>query len=114
MANRDLSPELADADRGEHDALRHYVALARRGAWWVLGNGDQVVPIADDLAGGADLATAWGRHTFEPDPPIYTPRIWLAGQGSAERTSPAGSVNCWNWWLWPTAAGTGAPCCHGG
>jgi IMP cyclohydrolase len=72
VAVRDTSPSRA------HDDLRHYVAAARRGGWTVVGNGDQVVPIADDLAAGADIEMAWARHTYEPDPPIFTSRIWLA------------------------------------
>jgi IMP cyclohydrolase len=63
---------------GEADALRHYVALAQRGDWVVLGNGDHVEPLATALAAGEQVSTAWAAHTFEPDPPIFTPRIWLA------------------------------------
>jgi hypothetical protein len=58
-----------------HDALRHYVAVARRQNWLVVGNGDQVVPLAEDLAGGTSITAAWSRHSNEPDPPIYTSRI---------------------------------------
>jgi IMP cyclohydrolase len=65
----------SSADR---DPLRHYIAAASRGPWVVVGNGDQVVPIADALAQGADLLTAWSTHTYEPDAPIYTTRICLA------------------------------------
>lgn len=69
-----------------HDALRHYVAAARRQNWLVVGNGDQVVPIAEDLVGGASITAAWARHSYEPDPPIYTSRIWAAFE-----ISPRGS-----------------------
>jgi IMP cyclohydrolase len=86
---------------GGHDALRHYVAAARRGRWSVVGNGDQVEPIADALAASAEPATAWAEHTFEPDPPIFTPRIWICADadervlvGSARRsTRPDGSAD---------------------
>jgi hypothetical protein len=61
-----------------HDALRHYVAGARRGPWVVVGNGEQVIPIAESLDRGDDVITTWGQHTYEPDPPIFTPRIWVA------------------------------------
>ncbi len=69
-------------DRGDaqHDALRHYCAAASRGAWTVIGNGDQVEPIAVGLAAGRDVLAAWSDHTFEPDPPIFTSRIWMAHQ----------------------------------
>jgi IMP cyclohydrolase-like protein len=71
------------ASRGGHDALRHYVAAARRQNWLVVGNGDQVVPIAEDLAGGASITAAWSRHSYEPDPPIHTSRIWAAFEMSS-------------------------------
>ncbi|MCW2776539.1 MAG: hypothetical protein JWN17_264 [Frankiales bacterium] len=44
----------------------------------MIGNGDQVEPLAAEMASGAEAATAWGAHTYEPDPPIFTPRIWVA------------------------------------
>lgn len=86
---------------GEHDALRHYVAAARRGNWTVVGNGDQVEPLVDALAASVDPATAWAAHTFEPDPPIFTPRIWICSDaeervlvGAARRSSrPDGSAD---------------------
>ena len=79
--------QVRDTSAGPHDALRHYVAAARRGPWCVVGNGDQVVPLAEDLAAGTAALDAWRRHTFEPDPPIFTSRIWLAH-------STAGDVDC--------------------
>jgi IMP cyclohydrolase len=63
---------------GQFDPLRHYAAAARRGSWVVVGNGAQVVPIAESLAGGGDLLAAWRQHSYEPDGPIFTPRIWVA------------------------------------
>jgi IMP cyclohydrolase len=69
---------VTDTSGGDRDSLRHYVAAARRGGWTVVGNGDQVEPLAHELAAGTDPATAWAAHTYEPDPPIFTPRIWLA------------------------------------
>jgi len=85
---RDLNPlpggdlQVRDTSDGAHDALRHYVAYARRGPWTVIGNGDQVIPLAEDLAGGASELSAWHRHDYEPDPPICTPRIWMAQHAS--------------------------------
>jgi len=76
LPNGDL--QVRDTSEGPHDALRHYVAYARRGQWSVIGNGEQVIPLAEDLAGGVDELTAWRRHDYEPDPPINTPRIWMA------------------------------------
>lgn len=77
-----------DTSAGPHDALRHYVAVARRGTWLVVGNGDQVVPLAESLSSGESVAQAWGAHTFEPDPPICTTRIWVA----LDAASPADGV----------------------
>jgi IMP cyclohydrolase len=59
------------------DALRHYVAAARRGQVIVVGNGSQVVPVAEALAAGAAPLDAWAEHSYEPDQPIFTPRIWV-------------------------------------
>lgn len=70
--------QVKDTSGGNHDSLRHYVAAVERDGWTVVGNGDQVEPLAFALAKGTDPASAWAAHTYEPDPPIYTPRIWLA------------------------------------
>lgn len=72
---------------GNVDVLRHYVALAQRGTWVVLGNGDHVEPLATALAAGEHVPSAWAPHTFEPDPPIFTPWIWLTR--SVDRARPA-------------------------
>jgi IMP cyclohydrolase len=60
------------------DPLRHYAAAARRGRWTVVGNGDQVEAIADALAAGGSITGSAAEHSFEPDGPIFTSRIWLA------------------------------------
>jgi hypothetical protein len=107
------------ASTGSHDALRHYVAAARRQSWLVVGNGDQVVPIAEDLAGGASITTAWSRHSYEPDPPIYTSRIWAAFEiassgidctiGFASRSSRGdGECDRVAWSMGALPAGSGA------
>jgi IMP cyclohydrolase len=69
------------------DALRHYVAAAQRDGVVVVGNGSQVVPLAEALARGADPLDAWSAHSYEPDEPIYTPRIW-----ASTTTDPDGPV----------------------
>lgn len=74
---------VVDTSGGPPDNLRHYLAVARRGPWLVVGNGDQVEPLAEALAAGAPVLAAWAEHTYEPDPPIFTPRIWLAWSGDA-------------------------------
>ncbi len=60
------------------DELRHYTAVARRGDVIVVGNGGQVLPLAEDLAEGSEPLEAFARFGFEPDEPIFTPRIWIA------------------------------------
>lgn len=91
-----------DTSGGPHDDLRHYIAAVRRGGWTVVGNGDHVEPLASALKAGTDPASAWAAHTYEPDPPIFTPRIWLAVRGadgalllgSARRSArPGGSAD---------------------
>lgn len=69
---------VVDTGGGPHDDLRHYLAVARRGPWLVVGNGDQVEPLAEALAAETPVLAAWAAHTYEPDPPIFTPRIWLS------------------------------------
>jgi len=61
-----------------HDELRHYRAVVRRERLLVVGNGDQAEPFADDIERGADPWSAWKKHDYEPDAPIFTPRILLA------------------------------------
>lgn len=84
---------------GAHDDLRHYVAALNGGAWVVVGNGDHVEPLAgalrlSDAATETQVEAAWRPHTFEPDPPIYTPRIWVGASaaGAADEALWAGAV----------------------
>ena len=81
-----------DTSSGPHDALRHYVAVARRGTWLVVGNGDQVVPLAESLSSGESVAQAWGAHTFEPYPPIFTTRVWVALDASSDADGVVGAA----------------------
>lgn len=60
---------------GAHDALRHYTAGTVSDRWTVIGNGAQVADVTTRLAGGAVPAVALDDLEYEPDPPIYTPRI---------------------------------------
>jgi IMP cyclohydrolase len=61
-----------------HDPLRHYVAARERDGWLVFGNGEQVAVVSDRLQAGATPAEALGGLEYEPDPPIFTPRITVA------------------------------------
>lgn len=62
----------------EHDPLRHYVAAREHGGWLVFGNGEQVAVVADRLEEGQMPAEALDGLEYEPDPPIFTPRITVA------------------------------------
>lgn len=90
-----VEPTVGDAS----DPLRHYRAVRRVQGHFVLGNGSQVDPVADRIAAGVVPPAALENLEYEPDPPIFTPRItavisdddivWLAAahRGSAERSS---------------------------
>ena len=59
----------------DHDALRHYIAATADERWTVYGNGEQVSQVAARLAGGTPPGSALEELGYEPDPPIFTPRI---------------------------------------
>ncbi|MFG1808159.1 IMP cyclohydrolase [Streptomyces sp. NPDC049040] len=59
----------------DHDPLRHYVAAREKDEWLVFGNGEQVAEVCDRLQRKASPAVALGDLEYEPDPPIFTPRI---------------------------------------
>ncbi|MFF7603515.1 IMP cyclohydrolase [Streptomyces mirabilis] len=59
----------------EHDPLRHYVAARERGGWLVFGNGEQVAVVSDRLQEARSPIEALSGLEYEPDPPIFTPRI---------------------------------------
>lgn len=66
---------VAPAGSRAHDRLRHYVAARQRGDWLIFGNGEQVATVAERLAGGQPPAPALDGQDYEPDPPIFTPRL---------------------------------------
>ncbi len=84
--------QVRDTGDRPYDSLRHYTAVARRGSWCVVGNGDQVVPLAEDLAAGVGELQAASRHSYEPDPPIHTSRIWLAHSSASASDCLVGSA----------------------
>ena len=71
------SGELAvvPVDATGHDSLRHYVAATADERWTVYGNGEQVTEVAARLAKGLAPSSALEDLSYEPDPPICTPRI---------------------------------------
>lgn len=70
--------------RSEHDPLRHYVAARERGDWLVFGNGEQVAVVADRLEQGGAPTEALSGLEYEPDPPIFTPRITVVADLRSE------------------------------
>lgn len=77
---------VATRTSGTPDALRHYRAVAHAKGWTVVGNGDHVAPLAEGLAGGGAAFELLAGMDAEPDPPIFTPRIWLAIDREGEHT----------------------------
>jgi IMP cyclohydrolase len=76
----------------EHDPLRHYVAARERGGWLVFGNGEQVAVVADRLEEGGTPAQALDGLEYEPDPPIFTPRITVAADLHSGRVAWFGAA----------------------
>ena len=77
---------------GAHDELRQYACVRALGPTLVIGNGDHVDDLADDLLDGravADLAVA---IEPEPDPPINTARIAVVATGNATGTEELAPV----------------------
>ena len=66
---------VAPSDAREHDRLRHYVAACQSGDLLVFGNGEQVSTVADRLSAGQTPVLALDELDYEPDPPIFTPRL---------------------------------------
>ncbi|GAA1578904.1 MULTISPECIES: IMP cyclohydrolase [Kribbella] len=64
-----------DTSGGPVDDLRHYTAATRGHDWFLVGNGTQVGELAAARAEQPDLQLALRQLTYEPDPPIRTPRI---------------------------------------
>ena len=69
---------------GDHDALRHYVAARERAGRLVYGNGEQVAQVAERLEAGRSPADALSGLAYEPDPPLFTPRITAVVDLTAE------------------------------
>jgi IMP cyclohydrolase len=64
-----------DTSGGPVDDLRHYTAATRGADWVIVGNGTQVSDLTDLRPQQPDLQLALRHLTYEPDPPIRTPRI---------------------------------------
>ncbi|WP_223290884.1 IMP cyclohydrolase [Streptomyces avicenniae] len=72
---------VAPSEPGAHDHLRHYVAARQSGRWLVFGNGEQVATVADRLNSGEPPVVALDGLDYEPDPPIFTPRLTVVADG---------------------------------
>ncbi|MFG3257315.1 IMP cyclohydrolase [Streptomyces sp. NPDC048172] len=75
-----------------HDPLRHYVAARERDGWLVFGNGEQVATVSDRLRDGRRPVEALGGLEYEPDPPIFTPRITVVADLRAGREAWFGAA----------------------
>jgi hypothetical protein len=64
-----------DTSGGSVDDLRHYTAATRGADWVIVGNGTQVSDLTALRPQQPDLQLALRQLTYEPDPPIRTPRI---------------------------------------
>jgi hypothetical protein len=64
-----------DTSGGPLDDLRHYTAATRGDDWVIVGNGTQVSDLTALRPQQPDLQVALRTLTYEPDPPIRTPRI---------------------------------------
>jgi IMP cyclohydrolase len=76
----------------EHDPLRHYVAARELGAWLVFGNGEQVATVADRLRDASSPFDALDGLEYEPDPPIFTPRITVVAELHSRRRAWFGAA----------------------
>lgn len=89
-----------DLTDGPPDELRHYTAAIRSPIAVMLGNGTHVADVWDEVEAGTSFDEAHRKIAYEPDPPIYTPRITamatLAPAG-AEAFVTAGAISDSRW-----------------
>lgn len=81
LHTRDGELVVAPSDSRAHDHLRHYVAARQSGDWLVFGNGEQVATVAERLDSGQPPVLALDGLDYEPDPPIFTPRLTVVADG---------------------------------
>ncbi len=97
----DSALEVVSTDGASDDPLWHYSAIVARGSRLVAGNGRQVSDIAASEKGPAAADGEIRRQIYEPDPPIFTPRL-TAGEkitttleGGAKETVNKASEGDW-------------------
>ena len=76
----------------EHDPLRHYAAALATTDWLVLGNGDHVAQVTEQLGNGSPATESLGGMEYEPDPPIRTSRITALISRDGGRTAVFGAA----------------------
>jgi IMP cyclohydrolase len=76
---RDREIIVQDVSGSATDDLRHYTAATRGDNWVIVGNGTQVSEVTAGRSEEPDLQRALRALTYEPDPPIRTPRILGGG-----------------------------------
>jgi hypothetical protein len=67
------------------DPLRHYRAAVRIGDWDIVGNGEHVDQLATALSRGESWEQALSTVDPEPDPPLFTARIFVAANRSTRQ-----------------------------
>jgi IMP cyclohydrolase len=70
-----LKTKLWDESKATDPTLLIYYPMRHLGSAHIVTNGDQTDTIYSALQRGGTFETALETRTFEPDPPIYTPRI---------------------------------------
>ena len=73
-----LRTELIKPISGLDTSLLVYRAMAHRDGLHVTSNGVHTESVLDGLSVGVPLETVLAGLTYEPDPPLYTPRIMAA------------------------------------
>lgn len=69
----DESKVTGDLSLLKYNAMREFRRKHER--FYIVSNGDQTDTVVDSLQAGHTVADALNSREFEPDPPIYTPRI---------------------------------------
>ncbi len=70
-----LRTEPADASKLQDPSLTIYNAMLEEDGAYIVTNGDQTDTIFEALADGSTFVAALETREYEPDPPIFTPRI---------------------------------------
>ncbi len=83
-AGTTVSTALSSAEIATDTSLILYDAVVTEDNTTVISNGTHGIQILQDVSHGMDVRTAATLHTYEPDPPIYTPRIFAIRTAGSE------------------------------